>query len=222
VADAADARGLPSFAEYCRLREAGRRKLALTALRRFLDEARARPETERRGVAAWMARVALGHPDVHHLHVHPLWSELVDPTLESWATETDGHEPRRLLALRRSEPELLRRVLDHDPADHACRAALAVSSLRAVDYACHHLGEGRFLGDEAAALAALRDAKEHLAKLPPGAAREELEQWQDRLHQFIGDWMEFRTSGTGTFREWCDARGREHPWTTNHYFVLRR
>lgn len=220
VAGEADVRGYSSFAEYCRLREAGLRTKALSALSRFLEQQQDRGETARREAATWIAKMALSHPDVHHLRVQPLWSEFVVPVLEQWGEDSDGHEPRRLIALLRGEEHLLLGVLLHDPSDHAARAALVERLLYRVDDAGHHLSEGLFSGPEDEALAVLQEGQEHIFMLPTGPPRDALQGRHDGLRRLLSDWLEFKATGNDRrgFRAWCADRGRDHGWYTIHYF----
>jgi hypothetical protein len=220
IADAADARGHPAFAEYCRLREGGLRARALAALRRFLEEQRGLGERERRAAATWVAEITLRNRDVHHLRVQPLWGEFVCPVLERWAEEADGHLPRRLLALLWREEDRLLAVLAHDPSDHAARAALMEALLYVVDDAGHHLSEGLFSGPESEAEALLRKSQEHIAALPASPPRDALQSRHDALLRLLSDWLEFKGTGIDRhrFREWCAERGRDHGWYSVHYF----
>lgn len=82
----------------------------------------------------------------------------------------------------------------------------------------HHLDESRFIGSESDAAAGLEQA---LELLRPPSARRDLPHLAEELsehEQMLADWIEFKTSPTGSFPDWCNARGRAYSWPAKIYY----
>ncbi len=190
VALRADPR-LEELAEYCDLREKGLRRDAFARLDAFLEQMRRLDASAQRELALQVLEAHWRAPQAHAFLAAPLRDRFLEPVLEQWrAEDVSDPVPIRALALLRRDHELLEEALRLDSKDDRVRIALARILLRAVDYATHHLGEGRFIGDVDDAFEALAKA----ASLLDGAAsspsvtslRQELEQ----LNGLLCDWKQ--------------------------------
>lgn len=212
VAQLATNHGLSMLADYCRLRVRGLRNQALQVLRAFVTEQQKLPVSEARRVADVIMTIQSDNPEVHSLLAQPLWNGFLRPLLEEWKRESDSLIPRRWLGIHAGNTDLLREVLDRDPADTRARVILVARLIGHVDHATHHLVEGRFLGKVADALSDLEDIRRHLHHITELPVREPLEKDYQALSLLVADWQEFNLSGTGDFRDWCESRGHKHGW----------
>jgi hypothetical protein len=217
-----DAR-LERLARYCELREEGLRREAFAELRAFLDEMTSHVESVRRELALRVFDAHRDAPDVHQFMTEPLRREFVERVFEEWsAADPQDPVPVRALALLRRDQGLLREALRLDPADDTVRAALAAQLLAFVDYATHHLAEGKFIGDEGEAAAVLQEARAILGGVSDRSAVARLLGDVDSLAQLLEDWRQYRRAPAGTFPEWCRARGRSRDWPGTVYYDATR
>lgn len=204
---------LEKLAAYCNLREKGLRREALTQLDDFLEEVRHLELPLQRALTLRVLDLHWKFPNAHQFLTVPLRKGFVERVLDEWrAADPEDPVPLRYLALLRRDHGLLDQALRVDPGDDRVRSALAGMLIGWVDDATHHLVEGRFLGDEAEASAALAKAAALLEGATDATSVSALKQDLEALAALLTDWEQYRPAPEGTFPDWCRARNREHAW----------
>jgi hypothetical protein len=222
AAIAEDLRGddfLAPIARYCDLRQKGLRRPALLVLREFVSASKDWPFHDRRTTASRLLLIWHNHPAVHQLLPQPLVDGFVRPTLSEWShVEPDNAEALRWNGVVFGDRLALERALLLEPRDDIARRALITALLNDVEYASHHLVEGRFIGEESVAETTLGDAETLLDGTFDQATYSDLRLWFVRLRSLLNDWIEYRKTPTGDFPEWCMRRGRNHEWPIIVYY----
>ena len=210
---------LAELAQYARLRERGLRKDAFTVLDAFLNAAKAWQPDRARNAAVRVLECHARTPEAHQFLAHPLLEQFIVPVLEEWMNaDPDAVAPVRWLGWLRSDHSLLERALLGDPTDLPVRRRLIDLELSGVDYACHHLHEGHFLGELADAQEGIANARKWLRDAPSAAQLEDLASETEHYSQLLADWVEYKSSPRGSFVEWCQSRGRAYRWPTTVYY----
>lgn len=214
----ADAR-LASLAEYCRLREQGLRRDALAALERFLGSGCFGEPDVARAATIRILELHARTPQAHQFLAQPLLHRFLIPTLHGWLeAEPASSIPARWLGILNRDAPMLRRALAASPEDLPVRRLLADLELSEAEYATHHLVESRFIGDPAAAQAALVSARALVEGALQAEAVSDLLAEIEHHVALISDWLAYRNAPEGTFPEWCNARGRSYKWPTVVYY----
>jgi hypothetical protein len=214
----ASAPHLEGLAEYCKLRGLGLRKEAFSSLDRFLDEASALPEMERRNAVISLLEAHARAPNAHTLLTWPLMNALIIPTLEGWLKQQEAPAAVHWLGVLQRDAALLRRAIELDQHDLPARRKLIDFALSEVEYATHHLGEGRFIGDTQEAISSLATARSLIATAPFGSKIDDLVVECEQLGSLISDWLSYSKGPDGTFQEWCAARGRSYAFPKAFYY----
>jgi hypothetical protein len=214
----ADSR-LEQLAAYCDLREKGLRRAALARLDAFIEQVRSLDVPVQRDLALRVLEAHWRTPQAHQFLTDPLRKGFLELVLDQWRTaDANNPVPLRYLALLRRDRELLEEALRINPKDDLVRAALAGIFIGLVDYATHHLVEGKFIGDEGEASAALAEASSLLAGVAEASSVSSLKQDLEGLDALLTDWQQYRRAPEGTFPEWCRARNRDHQWQSIVYY----
>jgi hypothetical protein len=226
------------FATYCDLRVRGLRKAALDTLRRFVVQAQAWPYEERRRFTAWLAERAtrLTYAVDGRIHTagillpQPVVDGVVRPTLREWREREPGSALPYLWSalLHHSAPgdegenqeQLLRQALAADPKCERARVLLVGILTGYVEFQQHHLPE-TYLGDPAAGLRTLEEARELLRDAGSDAGCQAMERRLTLLEQLTRDWVQFREQGGGNFAEWCASRGKTYRWNRAYHYGPR-
>lgn len=210
---------LKEFGVYCQFRTSGLRKQALSALRTFLAHATSLAFDERKGIVSWLLETRLRAPEVHQLLPQPLMAELIEPTLIEWVRlfPKDGIAHRWQGYIAR-DADALRTAVTIDDQDAVARWLLILHVMRGVDFAMHHLVESLFIGLETDTLAELDEIDHHLAMLPQGALRENLEIRFREQRQLLSQWIEYKAAPQGGFPEWCVQNGQSYQWPSIVYY----
>jgi hypothetical protein len=209
---------LTALASYCRFREKGLRREAFSALEDFLAAARSF-DNAAAGSAAVQILELNARSDAHQFLTQPLVTQFLIPTLRSWMdNEPDANTPIRWLGMILRDDELLDRALSICPEDTPVRSMLIERYLCVAEYATHHLDETIFLGSVDAAVTDLAHARELITNAPEPDALAHL---ASKLHYFdtlIADWTTYSENPTGSFPEWCAARGKNYGYPTKIYY----
>ena len=210
---------LAHLGDYCALRERGLRQQALCALDAFLAEAQTWSDHAARAACVVVLELHARTPSAHQFLAQPLLARFLIPTLASWAAaEPASHTALRWLGLLERDPERLARALSLAPDDVPVRRRLVDLLLGHVDFATHHLGEGRFIGDLASARHSLAEAQARIDAAPDrdpfARTRDEVAQ----LEALLDDWEAFCAAPDGAFPEWCARRGRDYRWPVIVYY----
>lgn len=210
---------LALLAEYCRLREQGLRKPAFDALNRFLSAAEHWSDEQARRHVLTIVQVDARTPEAHQFMAVPLLQKLIYPRLEQWLDAVpNAVEPTRWLGLLRRDAALLRQALVLDPADVVVRSRLIDYALDAADHATHHLNESILLGQVAEVREAIALARNLIATAPDPEPFRSYVAEANQFEQMMDDWEAYQVSKTGTFPEWCQAKGRSYTWCTHVYY----
>jgi hypothetical protein len=212
---------LERLAAYCDLREKGLRREAFAQLDTFLEQVRSWEVPVQRGLALQVLDAHWRTPQAHQFMTDPLRKRFLERVLEQWrGAEANNPTPLRYLALLRRDRDLLEAALRMSPKDDVVRAALAGILIGLVDYATHHLVEGKFIGDEGEAFAALAEAASLVAGVTDASSASSLKRDLEGLDALLTDWREYRQAPEGTFPEWCRARNRTHRWWNIVYYKV--
>src|SRR5215469_15449264 len=85
-----------AYGEYCANRERGLREKAFEILDNFISVFRSAPFVERRRFVSWLMNRVDGSREGGFELPHPLWENLVEPTLHEWTTvDPDCSDPHR-------------------------------------------------------------------------------------------------------------------------------
>ena len=226
AAIAEDLRGddfLAPFARYCDLRQKGLRKPALLILHEFVSASKDWSFQDRRTTANRLLLIRHNHPSVHQLLPQPLIDGFICPTLREWRdVEPDSAEALRWIGVVFGDRLALEKALLIEPRDDIARRTLITALLYDVDYATHHLVEGRFIGEESVAETALGAVKTLLDDAFDRSTYSDLQIWFSRLRSLLNDWTEYCENSTGDFPEWCARRGHHYEWPIIVYYNDRR
>lgn len=207
--------GEPRFsnlARFCRLLERGVPRQAREALSGFLLESDRWELPERRSAVCRILHLHWLHHQVHQFLAEPMRQYLVGPVLKAWREEDpDALQPLRWTALLERNPELLRQALEKDPADDEVRAALVAACLEVVMAATRQLDDGSFAADEAAARAALDEARSLLRSVGNAERFDALHNGCQRLDTDFSSWLAYRRDPVGSFSDWCRRHRRPVP-----------
>ena len=212
-----DAR-LDDLARYCELRERGLRTEAFEALNRFLDAALASTLEARREIVLRVLGAHARTATAHQFLSRPLRQRLLEPVLKSWCESEPGSvTPVAELGLLQRDPELLERALHMERSHDRARACLVSILLGQVDYATHHLVEGRLIGTLENACSLLEAAERHLGAAADATSMSGLAAEAAEIRGLLDDWKAYQENPSGTFPEWCQQRSRAHRWWTVVY-----
>jgi hypothetical protein len=210
---------LEGLARYCDLRQKGLRRQALVELRAFIEQARSWDVRARREATTRILDAHWKMPQAHWFLTEPLRTQFLERVLEEWrAVEPDNPVPTRYFALLCRDSKLLYDALVINPKDDQVRAMIAAQLIKFVDYATHHLAEGLFIGDEAAAEAALVEATAVLKEVSDPSSVQPLNDAAQSLSALLADWREYQDAPQGSFPEWCYQRIRTHSWWSIVYY----
>jgi hypothetical protein len=142
LANQAEERGYPEFAEYCRLRDKGLRQEASERIGLFVSEMRARPAAERRLLADWLLTFCFENPQVYDACPMPLKQAVIAPTIDEWVKA----EPENMKALRWSPDERALLVAARAvPREEIAVGRYAMVVIQRIDFSTHELPNG-YLG----------------------------------------------------------------------------
>jgi hypothetical protein len=128
---------LTDLAEYCRLREDGRRREAFARLDNFLSTAAAWSLESKREAALKILSAHAAVSAAHQFLTTPLRRRFLEPVLTEWCqSEPEASLPVRWLGLLLRDQEILQKALTLDPRDDQVRIALAQLFVAAVDDWC--------------------------------------------------------------------------------------
>lgn len=210
---------LADLARYCELREQGLRSEAFAALDRFLVTALTSDAATQRDLVLRILDAHSRTPEAHQFLAHPLQHRLVEPVLTAWSeAEPKAATPVVELALLRGDYPMLDRALRIRPTDDRVRTRLVSKLISDLDYATHHLVEGRLIGTTEDAMDTLVEAEQFLRAAAEPAGMQRLADEVAEFRQLLTDWAEYRQNPTGSFPEYCKARGRTYRWWSIVYY----
>ncbi len=213
--------GYELFSEYCQLKERGLKKPALAKLRAFVAQVQQRPIAEQREISQELLELVHHHRDVYSIQSFPL-AMMQQQVMEQWRDEQpDNIIPWRWLALARNDFDCYDKVLELDPNDQIAIGAMASRCIHIVDFHCHHLGEGVFLGELPASRRILDEARGFIAKLTNSEQQQRYRQDVDELARMLDCWEEYAAitaADKPDFADWCEAKGAAFNfWSTVYY-----
>jgi hypothetical protein len=220
LASALDGHALLSpLAEYCRAREQGLRRQALSVLDAFLDSTGSWSDQSARSACQTLLELHARTPHAHQFLTQPLLARFILPTLDQWLLEIpDSQVALRWLGILRRDRLLLERALALEPADIAVRRLLVDWLLSDVEHATHHLVESRLLGELEPTRRSLADALALVQKAPDASSFTDLAQEIGNLDALLADWEAFSRSAEVNFPDWCSKHGRSYVWPKISYY----
>jgi hypothetical protein len=213
---------LAPMSRYCALRAKGLRKLALAEIGTLISVAKSwEPKIQREAIGR-LLRIWHAYPEVHQLLPRPLLDGFIMPILNEWVkAEPSCGDAWRWIGMVTGDEAALKAAISIDPNDDMARFRLVAVFLGCVDFASHHLVEGKFLGDEKEAEEMLLTAESLLEGASDGTKCENLRRWRLQISNLLADWITYRQNPDGEFREWCKSHGRGYHWPTIIYYDHR-
>lgn len=211
--------GLGYLAQYCLLRERGLRKQAMTALLVFIRDTSARPLAEQRDLACELTRLHFENRNVHQLVAEPLRAYL-QGVFASWCAEfPELAEPYRWLGVLSRDTQHFETALKFDAEDRIALGWLTSEALNAVDFATHHLGEGRLLGTLDDAYGWLERASSYASRLQAGTAQTNfLEEIAD-YRELLDAWRAYcALAPEQSFPDWSREQGLGFAFAAAYYY----
>jgi hypothetical protein len=210
---------LAPLANYCRLREKGLRREALSALERFLAASRSLDCAAARSAVVAILESNARARDVHQFLAQPLVTQFLMPTLRAWIDDEPATcVPVRWLGILSPDIELLDRALSMCPEDTPVRKMLIERDLSSADYATHHLDETKFLGSVTEVVTALAHARDLIANAPEPEALAHLTSEVHYFDALVADWTAYSKNPIGSFPEWCAKQGRKYEYRVKVYY----
>lgn len=209
---------LAPLANYCRFRNKGLRRDALTALEHFLAKSRTFDSASARSAAVEILELNARTPKAHQFLTQPLKIRFLIPTLQAWIDgEPAASTPVRWLGILTRGAGLLEKALFMSPEDIPVRKLLIELDIAQADYATHHLDETLFVGSVAEVFAALAHARHLLDNAPQAEPFSHLASEVQEFDAQLADWIVFSKNPVGTFPEWCAAQGRTYAYCAKYY-----
>ena len=208
------------FAEYCHLQESGLRKQAFSFLSSFISAAKKWPPDETIRFVDELITIHLANPDVHQLITYPLLQGLLLPCLRKWVVDhPEDATPHRWLGILLPDVSELDAALKLDPEDQLALERRAYTHIANVDFACHHLSESTFLGNEEECQSDLKSAVEYAERISDKRRRDNVLSEAKYFASLLEDWCEYKRINTKElFTEWCESKGREYAWSKAFYY----
>lgn len=208
------------LARYCRLREQGVRRAAMSVLEQFLNKASSFDTSASRECVIQILELSERFKSAHQFLTQPLVSRLLFPTLHEWSDhEPENNVPIRWLGILGRDYELLAKALAMCPEDVPVRQRLIDHELSYVELATHHLDEGHFIGNVEDSLAALRRASELLTNAPDSKLFNIMESERAHLEGLLAAWKTYSLDPRGTFPEWCAGNGKHYTYPIKVYYA---
>jgi hypothetical protein len=209
---------LEYLANYCDLREKGLRRKAFESLNLFMEQTRSWDIQVQRELALRILDAHWNTQQAHQFISEPLRLGFLERVLEEWrTTERSNWLPLRYLGLLRMDACLLKEALLINPKDDFVRITIVRILVNSIEYATHHLVEGKFIGDESEAFTDLNEASTILEGMTSASA-ESVKVALQSLHLLLTDWCEYKPCPKGTFPDWCRERGHNHQWWSIVYY----
>lgn len=211
---------MTDLAEYCRLREAGRRGEAFRALAEFVTAAKAASGSDQINMADMIYGIAHSAPRVHQFLAHPLRTEFLEPTLTRWLIdESDSAQALRWDGIFRRNLGAFERALSLDPSDDVSRRYLIEwQFLDPIEFAFHHIDEGVILSEADLIEEWIMSAEALIGAAPVPADFTVQTQELAEHRGLLSDFLEFKAEGEKSFPEWCRAKGRVNAFTKAYYY----
>jgi len=211
--------GLHRFARYCLLREQGLRKQAMAELLAFVADTSAWPLAEQRALACRITQLHFDNRGVHQLLAEPLRAYL-QGVFASWCAEhPDLAEPYRWLGVLSQDTQHFETALKFDAEDRIALGWLTSEALNAVDFATHHLGEGRLLGTLDDAYGWLERASSYANRLQTGAAQANFLKEIADYRELLDAWRAYCALAPAlSFPDWSRERGLGFAFAAAYYY----
>ena len=139
---------LALIGEYCRLRKQGLRHDALQQISDFIAIAKQWPEDQQQRVADRLMSLSWKYEDAHLIITHQLGRSFLVPVFQKWRESDQSGVAARWLGVLTHDYHHLVHALKLNTGDVIARSRAVGYLLSDVDYACHHLDEGFFIGSE--------------------------------------------------------------------------
>ncbi|MCK1640140.1 hypothetical protein IVA95_21675 [Bradyrhizobium sp. 157] len=210
---------LTALASYCRFREKGLRREALSALEDFLLAARSFDSAVARSAVVTILEANARTSGTHQFLTQPLVTRFLVPTLRSRMDDDPAAStPIRWLGILSRDDQLLDRALSMCPEDTPVRKMLIGAELSCAEYATHHLDETIFLGSVDGVVTALARARDLIANAPEPEALAHLTSEVHYFDAMVADWITYSKDPTGSFPEWCTKHGRKYGYPIKIYY----
>ena len=193
------------YAQYCRLRENGLRKQALSQLKEFIEIAELWNINQRYEFVDRLYWIKENNSEIYDLIPHPLHVAIVEPTIAEWIEEnpTDPSGYRWLGGI-----EGWRKAISLDSAEQISRVRLIKIIIYNSHYATHHLPEC-FIGKPAEELMGLNEAIVLLDGLTNQEQKAEFREKIKDCRELISAYQDYQNSTyVGTFESWAELYDR--------------
>ena len=215
----------PAFYTFCKLKDQGFRKQALAALTPFIDTMKNRDFEQRQEFVAWLfthSERTLQN-DVSDVFVHPLVTNILEPTLVEWAERSvEDPRPYRWLGLYAFEDfwhERLERAIKLGGlAEQRAIEALMNHKIATLEFSFHHFNENFYLGEVDQDCATIIEARTLMQYVLDESKRADYETELNYLSELLADWITYTESDDKSFPEWCKRNERNYEFTESYYY----
>jgi hypothetical protein len=164
--------------------------------------------------------IHLANPDIYQLITHPLLQDLLLPCLRKWVVDyPEDAIPHRWLGILLPDVSELDTALKLDPEDQIVLERRAHAHIADVDFACHHLSESTFLGNEEECKSDLKSAAAYAERISDKKRKDIVLSEVKYFASLVEDWCEYRRINMQeSFPDWCESKGREYAWCKAFYY----
>jgi hypothetical protein len=133
------------YRSYCAAKDAGVKTRTIEASRLLVNAFAELSRPDQQAIADQLLGLwrSVWHPQ---LLPHPLKLALIK-TLTHWHQNSDEAVPARWLGILEQDPSWIDKALLRDPDDQIALVWRVNNLLNAIDFQCHHLNEGHFIGE---------------------------------------------------------------------------
>lgn len=213
----------PLFKSFCVFKYRGLRKEAFKVLSTFIVEAKEWDTDKKQNFSCWLFSLFEISDNIHHLLVHPLEENLLNPILKDWI-KNNPKDPRPYrwygLFLQTENPvEYLKQAISLGGKSEQLSLLKLISRyFDSLWYSFHHISEDLYLGDT-------QEDSNLIAELQQLNEMVESEQFKKNIDKEISyykellhDWMLFQKVQNKDFVHWCRSKGKDYHFSNAYYY----
>jgi len=196
----------------------GLRKQSLEDAHTWVAEVKGRSVLDQRKAVGKLMALKLAYPECYRLFSHPILVGILEPVMEEWLeTERSNVDLLCWMGILKQDIEYFVSAWNVDKKCQLACKTIASACISDVEYQCHHLGEGLFIGQLQDARTSLCEAEEKLDFLKDEDLSEtykaEIAHYKELLDLY-DKWREDRCS---SFVDFCESNSFEHTFPKAYY-----